>query len=165
MSNVNAPYGALLIDDEGKQFRVRRYPKKSGNAIFAGDFVIQDATGTVDVAAASGTLLGVACESLGASSTADLAVIDDPEAVFAIQGSANVAATDVFANAQIVATAGDTGLSRSKHALDSANIATTSTFQLKILGLLSRGVNAYGSYAQVKVKINNHALKVGVTGV
>jgi valyl-tRNA synthetase len=51
MANTNAPFGALLAEDEGKQFRVRRYPKKSGNAIFCGDFVIQDASGTVDVAA------------------------------------------------------------------------------------------------------------------
>lgn len=165
MANTNAPFGALLVDGEGKEFRVRRYPKKSGNAIYQGDFVIQDASGTIDVAGATGTLLGVAMESLGASSTADLAVCDDPDAVFVVQASANCVLTDIFSNAQIVATAGDSGLSRSKHAIDSANIATTSTHQLKLLGLQVAGTNAYGSYARIKVKINNHAFKAGATGV
>jgi hypothetical protein len=165
MANVNAPYGAILITDAGKQLRVRRFPKKSGNAIYEGDFVIQDATGTVDVAVAGSVILGVAMESKAATNTDDIAICDDPEAVFSIQASANAAATDVFANADVVATAGDTGLSRSKHALDSASINTTNSLQLKIIGLHKIASNAYGSYAQVKVLINKHAYKSGVLGV
>jgi hypothetical protein len=165
MANANAPFGARLIESEGKQFRVRRYPKKSGNAIYQGDFVIADAAGSVDVATAAATLLGVALESGAATSTADIAVCDDPEAVFEVQASANFAAADVFQNADIVATAGDSSLSRSKHAWDSASDDTTSTLQLKALGLSQIGENAYGSYAKIKVKINNHAFKAGVAGV
>lgn len=165
MANPNVPYGAILIDDEGKQFRVRRFLKKTGNAIFEGDFVIQASTGDVDVAAAGSVILGVAMESKAATYTGEIAVCDDPEAVFSIQASADAQAADVFANADIVATAGDTGLSRSKHALDSASINTTNTLQLKILGLHKIASNAYGSYAQVKVKVNKHAYKSGVLGV
>lgn len=165
MANANVPFGAILLDSEGKQFRVRRFPKKSGNAIYAGDFVIQDATGTVDVATAGAKLLGVAIESKAASSTDDIAVIDDPDAVFEVQASANVASTDVFANADIVATAGDSALSHSKHTLDSSSINTTNTLQLKILGLSKVASNAYGSYAKVKVRINQHAYSSGVVGI
>jgi hypothetical protein len=165
MANSNVPYGFVLIDDEGKQFRVRRFLKKTGNAIYAGDAVIQASTGDVDVAAAGSVLLGVALESKAATYVDEIAVCDDPDAVYAIQASANAAAADVFANADIVATAGDSAISRSKHTLDSSTIATTNTLQLKILGLHKIASNAYGSYAQVKVKINKHAYKSGVLGV
>jgi hypothetical protein len=165
MANVNAPFGARLLDSEGKEIRVKRYKKKTGAAIFQGDFVKMASTGDVEVATASGALLGVAAEYKAATDTSDIAVIDDPEAVFEIQASANVTAADVFANAQLVVTTGDTSLLLSKHALDSANIADTATHQLKILGLSSIDDNAYGSYAKVKVKINNHSFKAGVQGV
>lgn len=165
MANANAPFGARLIESEGKQFRVRRYPKKSGNAIYQGDFVIADAAGSVDVATAAATLLGVALESGAATSTTAIAVCDDPEAVFEIQADGDFAAADIFRNADIVASSGDTSLSRSQHVLDSSTMDTTSTLQLKCLGLSQINENAYGSYARVKVKINNHAFKAGVAGV
>jgi hypothetical protein len=164
MANVNAPFGARLIDSEGKEIRVKRYVKKTGSAIYAGDFVKIASTGDVEVASASGQLLGVALEYKAATSTDSIAVIDDPEAIFEIQASANLVAGDVFANAQIVATTGDTVKLTSKHALDSANIADTATHQLKILGLSAIASNEYGSYAKVKVKINNHAFRAGVLG-
>lgn len=164
MANINAPFGARLIDSEGKQYRVKRYVKKTGSAIYPGDFVKIASTGDVEVASASGQLLGVALEYKAATSVAEIAVCDDPEAIFEIQASANLAAADVFANAQLVVTAGDTSLLTSKHALDSANIASTDTHQLKILGLSAIASNAYGSYAKAKVKINNHVFKAGVTG-
>jgi hypothetical protein len=165
MANTNAPAGAILLDSEGKAFHGRRFVKKSGNAIYPGDFVIQDATGTVDVAAANGVMLGVALEYAAAASTAEILVCDDPAAVYEIQVDGNVAQTDVFANADIVATTGDTALLRSKHVLQSSSIATTNTLPLKILGLSKVGSNAFGSYAKVKVKINKHAYSSGVLGV
>lgn len=161
MSNVNAPFGARLVQSEGKEYRVRRYLKKSGNVISENDFVINDATGEIDVAAAGVALLGVSLEHQAASGTSSHAVCDDPEAVFDIQASADLQAADVFANADIVATAYDSALNRSKHALDSASIGTTATLQLKILGLTQIASNAYGSYARALVKINNHKLKGG----
>ncbi len=165
MANINSPFGARLIDSEGKEIRVRRYVKKTGSAIFQGDFVKMASTGNVEVATASGALLGVAAEYKAATDVSEIAIIDDPEAVFEIQASADAQQADVFANAQLVVTSGDTGLLRSKHALDSANIATDATHQLKILGLSSIDDNAFGSYAKLKVKINNHTFKAGVAGV
>jgi hypothetical protein len=163
MPNVFLPFGLRLIDTEGKQPRVRRYTKKTGNAIYPGDAVVATATGDVDIATAGAALLGVAMEFRAATSTAQIAVCDDPEAVFEIQSDNQILAADVFLNSNITATAGDASLLRSKHDLDVASFATTATLQLKILGLSEIGDNAYGSFARIKVKINNHVLK-GATG-
>lgn len=165
MANVNSPYGARILASEGKEYRVRRYVKKTGAAIFEGDFVTYDAAGNVTVAAAGSVLVGVAMQSLPSASTADIAVMDDPDALLEIQASGSVVAADVFLNADIVATAGDSTINRSKHALDHTSIATTATLQLKILGLSAIDDNAYGSFARLKVKMNAHFQKAGVAGV
>jgi hypothetical protein len=165
MANANVPFGALLLDAEGKQFHGRRFVKKSGNAIYSGDFVSQDATGTVDVAVANGVMLGVALEYAAATSTAEILVCDDPAAVYEIQVDGDITQAAVFANADIVATTGDTALLHSKHVLQSSSINTTNTLPLKILGLSKVASNAFGSYAKVKVKINKHAYSSGILGV
>lgn len=167
MANVNNPYGMRLIDSEGKEFRVHRYPKVSAGVIADGDPVTVDATGAVALAAAGDALLGVAVEYKASGDVGPIAVCDDPEAVFEIQASANALAADVFANANVVAATYDSLLNRSKFALDSASIGTGATLQLKIMGLSTIDDNAYGSYARLKVKINNHKLKggTGTSGV
>jgi hypothetical protein len=162
MANVNAPSGMRMVTDGGKQYHVKRYPVKTGVTLGDGDPVILDATGTVDVAIAGGTLLGVAAEyRASTSSVPDIAVYDDPDCVFEIQASANLVATDVGANAQLSAGSVDTATRRSTFKLDSSTITTTATHQLKIIGLSKVGTNAYGSYARALVRINNHAMKGG----
>jgi len=161
MVNANNAFGLRLSTDEGKEYRVRRYPKKSGNAIFPGDPVIADAAGTVDVGVAGGALLGVALEYGAATSTDPIAVCDDPEALFSIQANSQVVAADTFLNANVAAGAGDVSLRRSKFTLDVGAMDTTATRQLKILGLTSIASNAFGSFAQLNVKINNHVFKGG----
>lgn len=164
MANPNVPFGFKLVEDQSV-LAVHRYPKKSGNAIYQGDAVIMAATGDVDVAVAGGTLLGVAAEYKAASDVTPIAVIDDPAALFEIQASASLAAADVFLNADIVATAGDLSLKRSKHSLDVTTALGTSTLQLKILGKAQELGNDYGNYVRMIVKINNHAFSVGVAGI
>lgn len=161
MANANKPFGLAEVSGEGKEFRVRRYVKKSGNAIYPGDPVIQTATGDIDVAGTTGALLGVAQEYGAASSVAPIAVCDDPEALFSIQANSAVVAADVFQNANVATGAGDSALRRSTFALDVGTLGTSATAQLKILGLTAINVNEFGSYAQVNVKINNHVLKGG----
>jgi hypothetical protein len=169
LANPNAPFGARLIDADGKTVRVRRYVKKTGSAIYPGDFVKYASTGNVEVAIAADVLLGVALEYKAATDVTEIAVCDDPDAIFAIQADGNTVAADVFQNCDFVATAGDTGKLQSKMALDSSEIATTNTLPLKILGLMSgftsAGANSYGSYAVVKVRINQHAFSSGVSGI
>lgn len=166
MANVSAPFGFRVVDSEGKEFRVRRYTKKSGNAIFRGDTVIAAATGDVDVAVAGGQILGIAMESLASTSTADIAVCDDPAAVFVVQVSTGAcAAADVFQNANILATAGDTGLSRSLQSLDMSTKGTSAALQWKIIGLEVNSDNAFGSFANVRVKPCNHVFNGAASGV
>lgn len=165
MANSQAPYGLRLIDTEGTEVRVRNYPKAVGNIIAEGDPVKQTAAGSCDLAAAGDQLLGVAMEYKFAADTT-IKVCDDPNAVFEIQASNNLQATQVFLNANVVAAAPDNSLHRSKFALDSSSIGTGSTLQLKIIGLSNGSLNnAYGSYAAMKVKINNDWLHAGTTGV
>lgn len=166
MANVSGPFGFRVVDSEGKQFRVRRYTKKTGNAIFRGDTVIAAATGDVDVAVAGGQILGVAMESAISTSTDPIAICDDPEAVFVVQVSTGAcAAADVFQNANILATAGQTALSRSQQSLDMSTKGTSAALQWKIIGLEVVSDNAFGSFADVLVKPCNHAFNGAASGV
>lgn len=166
MANTFAPFGLRLVDSEGKDFKGRRYVKKSGTIIYPGDVLKQQATGDVTVAAAGDTPIGVALEYKASTDVSGILVCDDPAAVFEIQADDGVTAADVFQNANITATTGDTGLLRSKQDLDVASFGTGSTKTLKIIGLSSIGENAYGSFARMLVKLNVHTHKsVGTDGI
>lgn len=161
MANTNAPFGFRLVRGEGKEYRVRYYPKKSGNIIAEGDAVKQDASGSVELQNSTGAILGIAMEYKAATDTSDIAICDDPEAVFEIQASANLVDASVFSNADLTYTAPDSTLKRSKVALDSASLNTTATLQMRVIGLSKLISNEAGSYAKALVKINNHAFKGG----
>lgn len=167
MANIDSPYGLRLVSSEGKELRLRKYVKKAGAAIFAGDPVKADATGTVTPASAGGAIVGVAMEYKNSDSTDEILICDDPNAIYEIQASAQFAQADVFSNADLTTGSGNTSLRRSTYKLDSASFATTGTLQLKVLGLSDIGTNAFGSYARALVQINAHVLGhgPGVTGV
>lgn len=158
MANVNSPFGARLIDSDGKEVRGHYYEKLAGAVIADGDFVKMTSSGEVTVAAAGDVLLGVALEFKASADAGEVLICDDPDAVFEVQASDAFAQTNVGNCADIVATAYDSLLNRSKHALDSATYAAT-TAQLKVLGLSKIDDNVIGQYAKVKVKINEHFLK------
>jgi len=160
MANTNDPFGALPIKTEGKESRVTYFPKASGAAIAPGDFVIANSSGLVTIATNSGALLGVAAEYKASSDTSDIAVYADPEQVFEIQADGDLQQTDVFMNAAITATALDATLKQSKQSL-AIPTSSTATVQLKVLGLSEKPLAAWGSYARVRCKINNHLLKGG----
>lgn len=162
MANPNAPFGFMVQKTEGKENRVTKYVKATG-IIYPGDVLKLQSTGDVTVAAAGDRMIGVAAE-YRASADTEIAVYDDPDCEFFAQCSADYADADVGQNANIVATTGNTTLKSSKQAVLST-FATTDTHQFKLLGLLSRGENAVGSYAIVKVRPNSHTFKNGVTGV
>jgi len=161
MANTNAPFGAIPVSGLGGALhpQIKVMPKKAG-AIYVGDFLEHDAAGSVTVADAGSPLIGVAAESRASADT-EIAVFVDPEIVYEIQCTGSFVAADCFQNANFEATAADTGLSRSKHQVDSATFNTTATLPLKIIGLSPRQENEYGSYAKVLVKINSHILGGG----
>lgn len=93
-----------------------------------------------------------------AASTERLVYVDtDPEQSFEIQVDGDFAATDVGLNTNIVDGTTVGGLGRQQEEVDISTKATTSTLQLKIVGLTQKSDNQIGSYAKVIAKINNHA--------
>ncbi len=93
-------------------------------------------------------------------------VADDPDLIFEVQektGGTQLAATNVGENANLIVGANNGYFSGFQ--LDNTTVATTSTLQVKLLGLKRTSDNAFGAYAKWLVTINSHELHVGTTGV
>lgn len=168
-------------------------PSTDGTAIFVGDAVKSGGTAgaagvtvngldvegmaTIAVAAAGNVCRGVVVGFLPkqsdltvlhreASTNRIALVVDDPNVIFEIEANGvGVAAVDVGANANFVATAGSTTTGVSAFVLDSSSVNTTNTLNLKILGLTKRPDNAIGTSDKVNVLLNSHEFRTGVTGV
>tara|TARA_R110002020_G_scaffold35412_1_gene106848 strand:+ start:267 stop:842 length:576 start_codon:yes stop_codon:yes gene_type:complete len=92
-------------------------------------------------------------------------VIDDPNQLFLIQADEDIEAADIGKNADIVVGSGSTTTGLSVNELDSSTIATTAALNLKIVGLYDSPNNAFGNFAVVVVKINEHLYgSAGVAG-
>lgn len=83
-------------------------------------------------------------------------VLDDPNQLFLIQADQDVVAADIGKNTDVVGTGGSTTTGVSSMELDSSEIAKTAELNLKIVGLYDSPSNAYGDFAVVVVKINEH---------
>lgn len=95
-------------------------------------------------------------------------VCDDPNVIFEVQeggAGSNLTSAAIGENADWVAAAATTGTRVSGFYLNNNAHDTTSTRNLKLLGLVRRADNAFGLYAKWRVLINNHAFRTGVTGV
>lgn len=96
-------------------------------------------------------------------------VVDDPNVIFEIQefsgaGATNFTAADVGKNCNIKAGT-NSGYLSGWTLDDTAASATTSTRQVRLLGLAQRRDNVFGSYAKWLVYINNHEFSAAVAGV
>ena len=92
-------------------------------------------------------------------------VMDDPNQLFLIQADEDIEAADIGKNADIVVGSGSTTTGLSVNELDSSTIATTAALNLKIVGLYDSPNNAFGNFAIVVVKINEHLYgSAGVAG-
>jgi hypothetical protein len=92
-------------------------------------------------------------------------VIDDPNQLFLIQADEDIEAADIGKNADIVVGSGSTTTGLAANELDSSSIATTAALNLKIVGLYDSPNNAFGNFAVVVVKINEHLYgSAGVAG-
>ena len=92
-------------------------------------------------------------------------VMDDPNQLFLIQSDEDIEAADIGKNADIVVGSGSTTTGLSVNELDSSTIATTAALNLKIVGLYDSPNNAFGNFAIVVVKINEHLYgSAGVAG-
>ena len=88
-------------------------------------------------------------------------VYDDPfqEFVAQVDGAAGMIEADVGLNANLVAGAGSNFTGRSAWQIDNTGVATTITFQVRLLGLaraVSASENDYGQFAKARCYINRH---------
>lgn len=96
-------------------------------------------------------------------------VVDDPDVLFVVQefsgaGSTNFTAADIGKNCNLKAGTNNGYLS-GWVLDDTAASATTSTRQVKLMGIVRTPDNAFGSYCKFVVRINNHELNSGTAGV
>jgi len=180
MAIVASPYGLRAINLIGGlpyAGSTRLFPIASGYAtnIFNGDLVsfaagtLTRTAGTTGLSNVIGVFVGVTYtdpnlkykvfrQYYPASTVAtdiQAYVIDDPKVLFQIQGSAAVVAANIGKNANIVNTAGSTTTGNSAIALDSASIATTSTFPLRLVDFVNGPFSTLGdAFTDVIVKLN-----------
>jgi hypothetical protein len=91
-------------------------------------------------------------------------VADDPNIIFEVQDSGNggtpLAAGNIGENVQMLSGTGNGFISGWQ--LDPSTAAVGNpTYQLKVMGLVRTSDNAFGNYAKVLVKINNHVYGAG----
>ena len=91
-------------------------------------------------------------------------VVDDPNQLFVVQADGSVAQANIGKNADPTAsTGGSTTSGVSAGSLSSVSIAKSAALTFKIVGLYDAPGNAFGDYAQVVVKLNQH--QYGSVGV
>ena len=157
--------------------KVRHIKIASGYAsnIFYGDFVKLVNTGTIekDAGTATATPVGIfmGCFYTDPSTSqptfnqmwptgtvADDAmayVLDDPDAVFRMQGDGSLAQTTLGNNIAIIQTSGSTTIGRSKNAVDASTAATTDTLPLRILEFMDGPDSTLGdAYTDVLLTYN-----------
>ena len=168
MANADRPCG---FKKYGYDYPNNRYI--AAGTIYPGDMVKQEAGAAnitdfkmrVAVASDTGALLGVALNYAVAGES--VLVSDHPMQQYTAQGDTadyddNA---DLGTNTNIVTTSGDATFKASRQEIDTSDIGTTATLQLKILGVENRqdAKNNFGANVVLICKINNHQL-AGSTG-
>lgn len=181
MANLDAPMGYRPIENgvAGITSRLRMYPVTASLAVYEGDLVALNSTGTVvaytTTDAVAGNLIGVAAHHVSATATdRNLAVYDDPNQVFEAQaddGTITNAALAKFKLFKPVIATGNTTTLQSKHEIDAS--ATSSLFgtvatQVYPIQVLkpSGAINntAYTTYTRYECQIHPSAHLRGTGG-
>ena len=157
--------------------KVRHIKIASGYAsnIFYGDFVKLVNTGTIekDAGTATATPVGIFMGCFytdpntsqptfnqmwptgTVASDAMAYVLDDPDAVFRMQGDGSLAQTTLGNNIAIIQTSGSTTIGRSKNAVNAGTAATTNTLPLRILEFMDGPDSTVGdAYTDVLLTYN-----------
>lgn len=185
------PVGYLNGSSYNGQARKYYVPASDGTALYIGTPVklggSADPLGyypSVTAASSTNTLIGVVVgvdpvEGAGASQANStlyraasteryVYVADDPNIVFEIQEvdtGTTLTVTEVGLNANWTGSGGSTTTGFSSIELDNATEAATATLDFQILGVAPLAGNALGANCVWRVKLNNHQLVDGTTGV
>lgn len=129
---------------------------EAGSAVNPGEFVRMANDGQIDAVAAGETIMGL-CLDYGGSAGDKVRVSVNPEQLYVGQADETEldAQTDIGNCCDVLATADNTSYRASRMEIDSSTVAASSA-QLLILGLQPRVDNAFGEFADVIVKINEH---------
>ena len=188
MANPNAAFGLLPIGKVGQNRDAQGLSEyniaASSSAIYQNDPVVAADTGYITVAGTSGALLGSLngvfftnastkkptwANNLAASNAAtDIVgyVSDDPYERYEIQASSTLPIASIFLNGNIVYTAGSSANYVSKVTLNTSQLVTTNTGQLRVIGVTKNSSNnellnatTYSTNVVVTAIINNHFYK------
>jgi hypothetical protein len=193
MANADAAFGLLPIGKVGQNRDAQGLSEyniaANSSAIYQNDPVQALNTGYIGVVSTTnvgilGSLNGVFftnsstkkptwANNLAASNTAtDIVgyVSDDPYERYEVQANSDLPIADIFLNANIVYTAGSSANYVSKVEIDTDNVGTTDTSQLRIVGI-AKGFNneltnatTYATNVVVTAVVNNHFYKQ-LTGI
>ncbi len=157
---------------DGGQCQVREYTKdvSQATAIFIHDLVTREADGNIAPGGTPGTtlILGASLNHGAALTLSTHLVIISPGAIYEAQDNNDtdgVAAADLGQNSNVEYNTGGALTLLSGHEIDESSLNTTSTLDLKLLGLLTVPDNAHGANARIEVMINKHQLGQGVAGI
>jgi len=175
VGNSDRPRGFWPVRHlSGGEIRTRAYDidVSAGTAIYKGDLVKLESDGNIDVAAAAtgSDVIGVASgfeyknasgsyfysDSIPATKTGFTGmkayVWDDPNIVFGAQTSGSIGETAIGELRDHVSGTGNATTKLSGHEVN----ASGSDAQLKIVGIINRPDNLWGSYVDLEVLINEH---------
>lgn len=147
----------------GRIYQMNSYVAQS--AIYKGDLVKKNAAGTVERAAATNAVVGVALSDAAANEK--VLVADHPEQQFVIQAASSAvdAQTDIGLNYDIVVGTANTTYKRSGMELDDSTGDVTSTRVLRLIAIEPAVDNELGANVKCVVKINQHQNATAVAGV
>lgn len=191
MANSDAPTGLQAVRHAmGGVVRLaeRTIADAYDTNIFTGDLVASTGTGrnVAVTAAGANRSLGVfggcefimpdgevrfqrywpASQAVQAGTTPKAFIYDDPSILFEIQADEDVEAGDIGNTADYIGThAGSTLTGQSGMELDSSDLGANADGQLKVIELVDRPGNAYGTHAKVNVLINLHENRGALTGL
>lgn len=190
MATTAAPYGFRPVGTASGAYagkvRLFKMTNNYGSTLFYGDPVALVAAGTVERIAATnaGPILGVflGCTytdpgtgqktwnkiwRASTQATDNYAyVMDDPDAIFAVQSAVTVAQADQGLNAGLSAVSSGSTLTGMSTVALAGTLATTSTLPFRVVGFQQGPFSAVGdAKTDVLVMINAHLYRASVAGV
>lgn len=188
MANVNSAMGLRAAKHfNGGVVRLSEYQIASAynTSIFSGDLVkVTGTTKQIAQSAANDRSVGVfygcqyqdtagnlifsrywpASTTVLTGSTTLAWVYDDPRILFEVQASTSLAAADIGTTGDVVVGTGSTTTGTSAGQLDTTGLATSGTKNLKVVQLVNRPDNAFGTNAKVHVLIAKHEYAADIIG-